>query len=342
MKKSQFLEEAILADLQIRNFQKNDEIPSRNQLASKYHCSRTTVERAVTALKRRGILTSSQGAPTRVLNLAPSLHNGEITDIWLIAADLSVYTQERLREMFLPGADDISIHTVRNETILKQLDLLASPRTALVWLMPGVEYIGLIRFFNQKNIPQLLINRDYEQNCYACTDSYESIREGLAWLMIEAGRRIALVTRRPNLAQPYHSERLLAFYENAMKLGAVLEPEHIHVQDFMDIPKEMSELGLRLFGASEIPRGIVVLESRLTLPLVTCGLIYGRHPGKDYYLLTYDEIPELKKYAGIAMMRQQDEKLFLETKRWILDGFAVRNTPFKTRIKTELIRPPSC
>ena len=132
MKKSQFLEEAILADLQMRNVRKNDEIPSRNQLAAKYHCSRTTVERAVTALKRRGILTSSQGAPTRVLNLAPSLHNGEITDIWLIAADLSDYTKERLREMFLPGECDISIHTVRNEAILKQLDLLTSPRTALV------------------------------------------------------------------------------------------------------------------------------------------------------------------------------------------------------------------
>ena len=341
MNKSQMLEKAILTELKERNAKKNDIIPSRNQLALKYKCSRTTVERAIDSLKKQGFLSSVQGAPTRVLDLA-ARRTETITDLWLIAPELEVYTPARIREMFLPGMEEeIAIHTVSDDALLKQLDLLTSPGAALVWLMPKVNSIGMIDFFRKKNIPQLLINRDYSHYAYACTDTYESIREGLSWLMIESGRNLALVTKRPNLAQPYLAERLLAFYENSLKLGANLEPGALHIRSFADIPREMSEVGLQLFGSAACPRGIVVLDSALTLPLVTCGLVYGKHPGKDYYLLTYDVVPELANYAGIGMMRQQDEKLFLETKRWIIENFASTRQNFVSRIKTELIRPLS-
>ena len=335
------LEKVILTDLKERNAKKNDIIASRNQLVRKYKCSRTTVEKAIASLKKQGILSSTQGAPTRVLDLTGIHSTKSVTDLWIIAPELEVYTPARLREMFLPGLEEeITIHTVSDDALLKQLDLLTSPGAALVWLMPKVNSIAMMDFFSKKNIPQLLINRNYSDYASACTDPYESIREGLSWLMIESGRNIALVTKKPSLSQPYLSERLLSFYENALKLGAVLDPGSMHIRPFTDIPREMSEVGLQLFGANNCPGGIVVLDSTLTLPLVTCGLVYGKHPGKDYYLLTYDVVSELSGYAGIGMMRQQDEKLFLETKRWIIEKFASTGQKFISRIKTELIRPP--
>ena len=101
----------------------------------------------------------------------------------------------------------------------------------------------------------------------------------------------------------------------------------------------MSEVGHRLFAAKKPPRGIVVLHSALTLSLVTCARLYGMLPGKDFFLLTYDEIPELATYPGVAMMRQQLEKMFRESQRWLLDGYAERRKPFHSAIKTELLLP---
>lgn len=338
MLKSQMLEEAILSDLRKHHFKKNDKLPSRNSLCLRFKCSRTTVEKAINALKKKGILSSSQGAPTRIRELTEHTAN-EITDLYIIARGLEVYTSENIREMFLPGEEEkINIHTLGDDQILKQMEELSSPGSALVWIMPRIKHLYLLEFFQQKDVPQILINRSYGSFSSACTDSYESLREGLSYLMIEAGRQVALVSRKPNMEQPYLAERLLAFYENAVHLGTELKVGNLYVREFSDIPKEMSETGLQLFGGSTMPKGIVVLDSTLTLPLVTCGLIYGKQPGRDYFLLTYDKIDELLSYPGIAMMRQQDEKLFLETKRFLKDKYAAKRQLFTSRIKTELLK----
>ena len=338
MLKSQMLEEAILSDLRKNHYKKNDKLPSRNMLCTRFKCSRTTVEKAINALKKRGVLFSSQGAPTRVLDLSEH-SSGEITDLYLIARGLEIYSHESIREMFLPGEEEnIRLHTLGDDQILKQLSRLCAPGSALVWIMPKIRNLALMEHFRQKEIPQILINRSYGSFSSACTDTVESLREGLSYLMAEGGRRLALVSRNPNMEQPYLAERLLAFYENVLSLKADVAPDNLYIRDFSDIPKEMSETGLQLFGGSKMVNGIVVLDSNLTLPLVTCGLIYGKHPGKDYFLLTFDKINELCSYEGIAMMRQQDEKLFLATKQFIKDGYAARRQLFTFRIKTELIK----
>ena len=85
------------------------------------------------------------------------------------------------------------------------------------------------------------------------------------------------------------------------------------------------------------PAGIVVLDARITVSLVTLGHTYGKTPGRDYCLLTYDFLPELCKYDGIGMLRQQNEKLYLESQRWLLDGYAEKRLPFHSAIPAELI-----
>ena len=39
------------------------------------------------------------------------------------------------------------------------------------------------------------------------------------------------------------------------------------------------------------------------------------------------------------MMRQQLEKMFRESQRWLLDGYAEQRRPFHSAIKTELLLP---
>ena len=342
MNKSAILEEKILHAIAAGQYRPGDAIPSRNRLAAKFSCSRTTVEHAVDSLKRRGFLISNQGGATRVASLPNGLLSGNPEVVYIIAGGLEIYSEQAIRDMFLPGLEgQIGIHPLSDEALLQYMDKLTRPGVALVWIMPRAESLWYIRFFQLRNVPQLLINRDYGEYDNAGTDTLSSLREGLSWLMIEAGRDLAVVSRTPVMKQPYLAERLNAFYECAVALGARLRSDWICVRPFLDIPGEMSEAGLMLFSSANPPRGIVVLENSLPLPLVTCGQIYGKKPGRDYFLLTFDYIPELKNYPGVGMMRQQDEKLFLETKRWIMEGYFHRKQPFKSRIKTELILPES-
>lgn len=340
MNKSALLEEYLLHDILSGHYREGDAVPSRNRLAAKYKCSRTTVEHAVNALKKKGILVSNQGGTTRVGRTPEQIDPDRVTDVYIIAGGLEVYSEQAIRDMFLPGLEDrIRIHPTSDETLLQTMDKLTQPGAVLVWIMPRAESLWYIRYFKRRNVPQLLINRDYGDYDCVITDSLQSLREGMSWLMIEAGRDLAVVSRSPLMAQPYLWERLNSFYECAVALGARLQPDRIQIRPFRDIPGEMSEVGLMLFSSVNPPRGIVVLENSLTLPLVTCGQIYGKKPGRDYFLLTYDFISDLKNYPGVGMMRQQDEKLFLETKRWITEGYYRQETPFKSRIKTELMLP---
>ena len=335
MNKSRMLQDMILSEIRLGRLRNGDRIPSRNQLCKKYNCSRNTVERAVQALKKHGYLASNQGGGTYVNNAGGE--SRKIRRLFIISGSFPELNDRSLREIFFPEvASDIPVHRLREHEVLKQLDALCSPDSAVIWVMPGIESIPMMDHLERRGIPQLLINRNYKEFNCASTDTKNSIREGLSWLLIEAGRDIALVSPDATLEAPYIAERLIAFYESAAELGAKLRSDTIFMRRFKDIPTEMSEVGNRLFAAKKPPRGIVVLHSALTLSLVTCARLYGMLPGKDFFLLTYDEIPELATYPGVAMMRQQLEKMFRESQRWLLDGYAEHRRPFHSAIKTEL------
>ena len=207
----------------------------------------------------------------------------------------------------------------------------------MIWVTPGIESLWFMAHLERANVPQLLINRNYLHYNFAGTDSAASIRKGLEWLRSAAGTECALVSGCAELARPYLAERLIAFYEAAAGLGMTPRGEHIQVMPIADLPAQVSEIGSRLFASGNTPAGIAVLDSRFTVPLVTLGHSFGKTPGRDYFLLTYDFHPELCKYDGIGMLRQQYEKLYLESQRWLLDGYAEKRLPFRSAIPAELI-----
>ncbi len=336
MNKSQMLQDMILSDLSSGRFKPGEPIPSRNQLCRKYKCSRNTVERAIAALKLKGCLVSNQGGTTRVASSYQT--SSSPTELFIVSGFFHEQSERAIREMFFPSLESkINVRAIRESDLLRNTDTVSHPGAALIWVTPGIEAMWLMAHLERSGVPQLLINRIYRHYNYAGTDTAASIREGMTWLMNEAGRECALVSRKADLAMPYLSERLIAFYQTAAELGAKLTGDRIHVRSFRDFPAELSETGSRLFASGKPPRGIVVLDSSLTVPLVTCGHMYNMTPGRDYFLLTYDFLPELIKYDGIAMMRQQNEKLYLESQRWLMDGYAEKRAPFHSAIRTELI-----
>ena len=116
MNKSTLLEETLLHELAKGHYRPGDAIPSRNSLTARYKCSRTTVGHAISALKRRGILVSNQGGQTRVAECSGTCVR--TTDVYLIAHGLEVYSEQAIREMFLPGLEnEVAIHTLSDDSL---------------------------------------------------------------------------------------------------------------------------------------------------------------------------------------------------------------------------------
>ena len=339
MNKSQMLQDMILNEVRAGRYKPGEPIPSRNQLCRKYHCSRNTVERAITALKQKGCLVSNQGGATRVAVQPDDPVPGVPPKLFVVSGGMAhEYSDRSIRELFFPDLESrIDVRVIRESDLLRYIDIVAHPGAAVIWVMPEIASLWAMRHLEYSGVPQLLINRNYPNCNFAATDTAASIREGMGWLREIAGTDCAMVSGCADLSMPYLADRLIAFYESAAALSIPLSPDRLHVFPVRDLPAQVSETGRSLFASGKPPRGIVVLDARLTVPLVTVGHMYGMTPGRDYFLLTFDYQPALVKYNGIGMLRQQYGKLYLEAQRWLREGYASRGEPFRSAIPAELV-----
>ena len=330
--KTSMIENFLIQEIQNGNLPIQSKIPSRSQLCKKFNCSRTVIERAVKTLTAKGFLTGSRGSGTFVLHDRP-LKN-KVTNLKILC-DFDVILNA---PAILPtlNFDDmnISVKMLPMHKLQNEFDSLCIPGTAVICLRPRVNQIYLLEKLQKHNIPVLLLNRDFEGFDHIITDPRSSIREGVSWLLIESGRDIGFVSRRPNITRPYLAERVLSFYEAATEFGAHLNPEWCISRNFYDFTAETAEAGRRLFGSPKHPAGIFILDIDLVLPLVSCGQSYGLSPGRDYKLLTFDKIAELEGRPNIAMMKQPELLYEREIRRWLNSLHS--DTLFQSAIKTEL------
>lgn len=332
--KSEILQENIFFNIRNGILKPGDAIPSRNQLRRKYGLSGDTVDRAVRELIKRGYLTARQGEKTRVAVQFPQ--GGELQRIFVLYHNKS-YRDTALETLILDSPDyRLPVITFPEaEGDLRFANFL-EPGSAVICYYPGYDMLHTLNALKTANIPLLLLNRDYEGFNFAATDPKSSLREGLAWLLIEGGRDLAIVTGAAGHLYPYRSQRIIAAYESAIELGANLSSGNIYSYPSGNLPADISEIASRLFLKPDSPRSIMLLDTSIAMPLVSCGLTLGKMPGRDYFLLIFDYVDELKNYPGVGMMRQQLPLLYNEARRWLVNGYAQRNERFQSYLKTEL------
>ena len=333
LKKSTLIETHLLQEITAGSLKLGDRIHSRHHLARNFDCSRSTVEQAIRSLTEAGFVSSSRGSGTFV---CANTAERRIERIFVVGGGMDA--GRTLSELLFPK-DELSLPLtgVDEKESAFQVDRLAAPGSAVIWLMPSEESLALMAHLERKKIPQLLVNRQYRKYDCVYTAPEPSIREGLSWLMIEAGRNLAFVSCEPSVDRPYLANRMLAFFRLALELGAHLKTESTFIHRFDDIPRDVSECTARLFADPGHPKGIFIMNEELALPFVSCAQSMGLRPVRDFFLLTFDLIPGLTGHPGIGMMRQQYRQLYLEVRRWLTGGFALGNVPFHVPVKTELI-----
>jgi len=335
LSKVEIIKNKLVTDIKRGVFRVGEKITSRNKLCRKYNYSRTTVDRAVRELTAAGYLASQQGSSTYVISDKPI---DKPQHLFVISGFHDIHTAHAVRELFFPEIDfNIPVSGLPEQEVATNLNRLCQPGSAVIWISPKLESIHLMDYLAKTGVPQILVNRKYNNYDYVATDAKSSIKEGLSWLMIEAGRDIAFISYKDTTAKPYLHERIISFYESCVELGAHLTPDSIFSREFVDVPSEIAEIGRSLFVNKKPPKGIFVMHQDLVLPLVTVAQTYGFIPGRDYKLLTFDYIKGLENYTGIGMLEQQIKQLYHEAAGWLQKKPTGQQQQFRKDIKTELI-----
>lgn len=335
LSKVEIIKNKLITDIKRGVFRVGEKITSRNKLCRKYNYSRTTIDRAIQELTFAGYLASRQGSSTYVISNKPIT---KPQHLFVISGFEGQTSEMAIRELFFPEINlDIPLSGMPKNEVASNLNRLCQPGSAIIWNSPSLESIHLMDYIDKAGIPQILVNRKYNTYDYVATDAKSSIKEGLSWLMIEAGRDIGFVSYKDTTAKPYLHERIIAFYESCVELGAHLKPDSIFSHDFTDVPSEIAEIGRSLFADKKPPKGIFVMHQDLIVPLVTVAQTYGLIPGRDYKLLAFDYVSGLENYTGIGMLKQQMGQLYHEAARWLLKNPTQLQQQFKKNIKTELI-----
>ena len=314
-------------------FKEGAPIPSRVQLMRRCDCSRTTIERAIRSLTEYGYLSGRRGSGTYVCCQNPEY---EIRELRIVTGNDQLFSDSVFSELIL-NKEVVGIPVVWFDVhrIRENIDRLTSPGGAVVWAFPDLTDLWELKFIRHHNIPLILLNRHYEGFNAIKTDVATSIREGLTWLMIEAGRELAFVAARPTWTRPFQQERVISAFEAALQLDARFKPDHTILYECYDIPLAIAEIERKLFTGDKPPKGIFVLTREFALPLVICGQSHNLKPGQDYKLLTFDYIPELAGTPGIAMLRQRYHLFKDEIVRWLQSG-ARQSGDHKDRFFSEL------
>ncbi|MBR2345865.1 MAG: GntR family transcriptional regulator [Lentisphaeria bacterium] len=327
--KTAFVEKFLLDRIRSGEFSPGSKIPSQHQLMYQCKCSRITVQRALKILIGNGYLHTGKGSGTFVL---PGPYGSVLREVIVICNE-PVRNWKPFSDV-LP--DIVPTRWVDINFAMRNYETFFVPGQAVIWPAAQEAHVMLMQYLKSRGIAQLLINRTFENLDHITLDSVASLSEGLSWLQIEAGREIAFISHLPHYSRPYLTERIIAFYDACIATKAILAPERIFKRDFADPEKVFAEMGRELFDTGKPPRGICVLHMDLVPGTVKCAAGYGLTLGKDYFILTFDNVPQLSEHPGLAMMIQPKYRFRHGVEQWLNNLRAGKNEPFALRIKTEL------
>lgn len=340
MNKYEELQNIILQKIRTGELKNGDILPSRNLLAKLYSCSIKTVENALRPLREKGVLVSVKGGRTRIAGelLAADEEFPELEEIFIVfGPTMRDFSGFEIKEVFLPALDGkVRVHSFREEKILRYIDKMSQGASAVIWALPDWKMVWHMQYLERWNVPQLLLNRDYFHYSNVMSDHDECLGKALQHLRKNKCRSLALVSDAPDGRLPYIQPRLTAFFSQSAAMNFQLKKEHIFLEKFSSSQEEISQVGRRLFEGNT-PEGIVVLNEKLIMPLLACSHIFGKVPGKDYWLLAYDDSDTLQNLPGVILINQQHEMVFRESARWIKEGYAARREFFRSLIPAKVL-----
>ncbi|MDD3116939.1 MAG: GntR family transcriptional regulator [Victivallaceae bacterium] len=332
------LKEKILNDINSGTLRSGDKIASRHQFMIRYKCARGSIDQAIKELTDDGFLYSRQGAGTYVAERNPG--SDKIRRVYIVGN----FERNYLKNAFLESgsiASEIQSYAdcmlCRVDDAVMNLNDMARRGSAVIWQYPDYRLLMAMEFLRKANVPQLLLQRNFDGYDYIITDSYAGIDEGLKWLINREGREIAFISTRNSLKYPYVVERKIDFFEQAILNSVSIRPEWLFVdwQHELEFCVKMKEVADVLFNCAEPCRAVYLDYATWCGAFLREAERLGKLPGRDFSLLLFDTVESGFNQPGVAMIRQDTALLTGKILEWVL-GKTGSQLNFK--IKPKLIK----
>ena len=325
-------EHSILKDILSGAYPQGSKIPSQHKLMRKYNVSRTTLLRALNKLTSEGYLYGRQGSGTYVAELPE--HGQAPLQLTVVGMWGDDYPFARI----FSGMGPVNWCTEKEAP--EYLDELSRQGNAVIWLLPHPSSMLMMEYLKRKNIPQLLINRNYGDYDCIVSDSKSAMRQGMRQLLQERRESPALIAHRPGDLRPYMSDYIISFYEVCSELGIKFDPELNFCRQYSPARTEFREIGKKLFDRKNPVRDIIVLNFELVLPILMSASEYGLECGKDFSLLTFDMSSNWSGVDGIIAMCHDYRSYRSSVTKWIELISCRKKERFYAGVPQKMFLPP--
>ncbi len=159
----QTISRRLLEEIEAGRFKKGELLPTRTEMAARFNVARATVDRAVSLLVKRGVLSSARGSGTIVTD------KGRNYRIAFVGSERCLPSRRRL-----PAHCKIeAISYERLESKSSRLELKAFD--GVIWSFPSEQHLDWMRGV-PASISQIVVNRHLDEFNFVSTDHRGAIR----------------------------------------------------------------------------------------------------------------------------------------------------------------------
>lgn len=289
-------------------------LPTRMTMMNKYNIARASIDKVIRQLVEEGLLSSTQGSGTYVLdtrNSEPHLYivlntEKECDEVNTFHSKLS---------LMLTNVSQNMKHTIVGSKDFEKSfsEVLQNDRSRVIWSRPSIKSYGYIASLYKAAIPQILINRPIPAYNFVTTDTNKAIRSVFEHIKAENDKaRMGLLVPELDLEESFLAEREVYFHQMVYEYGFSLAymgrsgdkstKEMLpHIRAALDKISEMDYLFVPDFYM--VPFVMTLADER--------GIVIGR----DLKLITIDW-NEDERASGIICIRQEWDAMFQKALSW--------------------------
>jgi DNA-binding GntR family transcriptional regulator len=288
-------------------------LPTRMFMMEKYNIARASIDKVIRQLVEEGLLSSTQGSGTYVLDIQNSEpHLYIVLNTEKDCEEANVFHAKL--SMMLANISKEMKHTIVGSRDFEKSfsEVLQNNRSRVIWSRPSIKSYGYIATLYKAAIPQVLVNRPIPSYNFITTDTHTAIRDVFTRIAEENSQaRMGLLVPRLDLEESFLAEREVYFHQMIFEYGFSLA--------FMGRTKDKSTKEILPLIRQALDKvdemDYLFVPDFYMIPYVI-GLAdeRGIKIGKDLKLIAIDWNEEGND--GIICIRQEWDQMFQEALDW--------------------------
>ena len=196
-------------------------LPTRMTMMEKYNIARASIDKVIRQLVEEGLLSSTQGSGTYVLdtrNSEPHLYIVLNTEKECEEANAF---HSKLSMMLTNVSKDMKHTIVGSKDFEKSFsEVLQNNRSRVIWSRPSIKSYGYIASLYKAGIPQILVNRPIPAYNFVTTDTRKAIKDVFEHVKSENDKaRMGLIVPSLDLEESFLAEREVYFHQMVFEYG---------------------------------------------------------------------------------------------------------------------------